>query len=322
MTLADDPGNPEPIFDVAVPDTGYRWWYVDGISDDVVIAFIGSVFSPYYYRARSRGRGIALDYCAINVGLYRRRGKVWAMTERDRYSVSQSVTEFHVGPSKLQWDEGKLVIDVRERSMPFARRVEGRIVVEPRFLNTEGFALDPGELHHWRPISPMGRIDVQMTSPGVRWSGAAYLDTNWGRRPLEDDFTGWNWSRHSDESQAAITYAADLLDGSSSSLALDFDTEGRISRREIPPEIRLRGTGWRVDRRTRSETALHVQRTLEDTPFYSRSILSGPSGSQGSLVMHESLSLRRFRSAWVRQLLPFRMPRIRTATTEKNSRSG
>ena len=49
-----------PEFDAAVPRSGYRWWYVDGISDDgrnavVVIAFVGSVFSPYYFRARSRG---------------------------------------------------------------------------------------------------------------------------------------------------------------------------------------------------------------------------------------------------------------------------
>jgi carotenoid 1,2-hydratase len=42
-----------PRFDRAVPAGGYSWWYVDAISDDgryglTVIAFIGSVFSPYY----------------------------------------------------------------------------------------------------------------------------------------------------------------------------------------------------------------------------------------------------------------------------------
>ena len=61
QTLDTTAGHPDgPAFDVAVPDSGYRWWYVDGISDDgrdgiVVIAFIGSVFSPYYFRARARG---------------------------------------------------------------------------------------------------------------------------------------------------------------------------------------------------------------------------------------------------------------------------
>ena len=35
-----------------VPDSGYRWWYIDGFSDCgrfgvTVIAFIGSVFTPF-----------------------------------------------------------------------------------------------------------------------------------------------------------------------------------------------------------------------------------------------------------------------------------
>ena len=47
-------------FDADVPLNGYRWWYVDGLSDDsqhslTVIAFIGSVFSPYYFAARQKG---------------------------------------------------------------------------------------------------------------------------------------------------------------------------------------------------------------------------------------------------------------------------
>ena len=40
-------------FDAPVPHGGYAWWYVDALSDDgrhgiTIIAFIGSVFSPYY----------------------------------------------------------------------------------------------------------------------------------------------------------------------------------------------------------------------------------------------------------------------------------
>ncbi len=51
---------PPVSFDQDVPDSGYRWWYVDGVSDDgrfgvVIIAFVGSVFSPYYFRARQSG---------------------------------------------------------------------------------------------------------------------------------------------------------------------------------------------------------------------------------------------------------------------------
>ena len=47
-------------FDQIVPHNGYAWWYVDALSDDgengiTIIAFIGSVFSPYYAFARRRG---------------------------------------------------------------------------------------------------------------------------------------------------------------------------------------------------------------------------------------------------------------------------
>jgi carotenoid 1,2-hydratase len=53
---------------------------------------------------------------------------------------------------------------------------------------------------------------------------------------------------------------------------------------------------------------LKVEQTLEDTPFYARSVLR--SGAASGPVMHESLDLDRFKKAWVRTLLPFRMPRV------------
>jgi len=56
---------------------------------------------------------------------------------------------------------------------------------------------------------------------------------------------------------------------------------------------------------------LKVEQTLEDTPFYARSVLrSGSSGAVSEPIMHESLDLDRFKKAWVRALLPFRMPRL------------
>ena len=52
-----------PDFSLAVATNGYAWWYVDALSDDgqhglTIIAFIGSVFSPYYARARRLGAAI------------------------------------------------------------------------------------------------------------------------------------------------------------------------------------------------------------------------------------------------------------------------
>jgi hypothetical protein len=75
-----------PRFDAAVPPGGYLWWYVDGLSDCgryglSVIAFVGSVFSPYYHWA---GRRDPDDHVCINVALYRPGGNRWSMTERGR----------------------------------------------------------------------------------------------------------------------------------------------------------------------------------------------------------------------------------------------
>lgn len=49
-------------FNQPVPERGYCWWYVDALSDDgkhgiTIIAFIGTVFSPWYAWARRGGGG-------------------------------------------------------------------------------------------------------------------------------------------------------------------------------------------------------------------------------------------------------------------------
>ncbi len=305
-----------PAFNVPVPDSGYRWWYVDGISDDgrrgvVVIAFIGSVFSPYYFKARQRGLTDPHDHCAINVGLYRRDSKLWAMTERSAAALRRDVDWFRVGDSELRWDGRELEVEINERSVPLGRRMQGRIRLRPEIRNAEEYLLDAEGHHSWQPISPFARIDVAMDKPDERWSGTGYFDTNAGRRALEDDFTGWNWSRHADRAGTRITYAADLVTGEHRSMALSFDESGNPKLEEAPPRVALPTTGWRVSRETRAHVAPVVHRTLEDTPFYARSILATDAADAAEhRIMHESLCLQRFASGWVRFLLPFRMPRI------------
>jgi GT2 family glycosyltransferase len=53
------------------------------------------------------------------------------------------------------------------------------------------------------------------------------------------------------------------------------------------------------------DSDMTVARTLEDTPFYSRSVLSSD-GTGAWDTVHESLDLDRFASRWVQFLLPFR----------------
>ena len=69
-------GDRGPRFDAPVGPGGYAWWYVDAFSEDgqfglTIIAFIGSVFSPYYAWS---GRRDPLNHCAVNVALYGERG--------------------------------------------------------------------------------------------------------------------------------------------------------------------------------------------------------------------------------------------------------
>jgi carotenoid 1,2-hydratase len=111
---------------------------------------------------------------------------------------------------------------------------------------------------------------------------------------------------------AALLYDVTRRDGSDLSLALRADADG-VTPFEPPPRAALPSTGWRVRRGTRCDAGFTpaVRRTLEDTPFYARSVLDTRLLGQDAVAMHESLSLDRFRNPVVQMMLPFRMPRAR-----------
>ncbi len=276
-----------------------------------LIALVGSVFSPYYARARRRGIADPLDHCALNVALYGERGKRWALTERGRSRLHRERDCIAIGPSALSWDGDALTVTIDEVTAPLPSRIRGQVRVWPSALVERSFELDAEGRHRWRPIAPCSRVEVALERPELRWTGAAYLDSNWGDEPLEEAFVDWHWSRtHLGDGSATILYdlrrrrSADEL-----SLAIRCDPDGAVRELLPPPLARLPRTGWRVHRTTRSEgSGPRVLRTLEDTPFYARSLLaSGADGEQ--TIIHESLSLDRFRQPWVQLLLPFRAPR-------------
>jgi len=316
----------EPIglaFDQSVSDGGYLWWYLDGISDDAeqavtMIAFVGSVFSPYYAAARRRGAAAAEDHNAINLALYLPRGKRWAMTERGRHRLHRGHDHFQVGPSSLNWDGRRLRIDIRELSVPLPRRLRGRIEVTPRWRNERAFALDAAGRHRWQPLMPTARVQVQFTEPEVNWSGTGYLDSNGGSEPLEDAFRRWFWARSHFGDRCRILYeaetrsAADSADGVPEHrlLALEGEPGAGLEHCPVPPPAGLPKTLWGIERPGRAEGGdLHLVRTLEDAPFYSRSLVRSAMHGTSVLGVHESLDLDRFASRWVQMLLPFRMPR-------------
>lgn len=152
-----------------------------------------------------------------------------------------------------------------------------------------------------------------MEVPRLAWRGAGYLDMNAGTEPLERGFHSWDWSRADQEGASLILYDTRGHDAETRSLALRIDDQGRVEDFAAPPPSPLPKTAiWRIQRATRSdgETRARVAQTLEDTPFYARSVLRSTLRGRPVTAVHESLNLQRFASPWVQMLLPFRMPRF------------
>jgi carotenoid 1,2-hydratase len=303
-------------FDRPVPTDGYAWWYLDALSDDglhglTLIAMLGCVFSPYYARARRSGPAQPLEHCAMNVALYGVTGRRWAMTERTQRRLQRGPSHLAIGPSSMRWHNGQLEIEIDERTAPWPRALRGSIRVQPRALTEKCFALDPAGRHRWRPLAPQARVEVSFADPALAWSGDGYLDANDGDAPLEADFKSWTWSRGMRGAKATVLYDVERRDSSPLSLALDFDQDGAMSAIEPPPSAALPQTTWRVARSTRSDagTTPRIVSTLEDGPFYARSIVTTRIGGDDMTAVHESVDLRRFASRWVQTLLPVRMPR-------------
>jgi carotenoid 1,2-hydratase len=52
-----------------------------------------------------------------------------------------------------------------------------------------------------------------------------------------------------------------------------------------------------------------LSRSLEDTPFYARTLSTARVGGQRVHLVHETVDLQRFERPWVQFLIPFRMRR-------------
>ena len=118
------------------------------------------------------------------------------------------------------------------------------------------------------------------------------------RRRLKSDFAHWTWARFPLRDGNAIVYDTVPRDGPPVSLALRYRSATVQSKRFEPPHaVALPRTGWRMTREVRSETPDDTAaRTLEDTPFYARSVVTSRLLGERATGMHESLSLDRFRS--------------------------
>lgn len=264
-----------------------------------MIAFIGSVFSPYYAMS---GRRDPLNHCAFNIALYGGTRR-WAMTERGRSAVRRTAEHLSIGRSSLALMQGALMAELDERCAPLPFAIKGEIRLLPEVTHGQAFMLAPG--HQWQPIAPAAIIDVRLTQPALAWRGRAYFDSNWGDRPLEDSFTSWTWSRRHIGTTSRIHYDVERRDGSALSLGLDLAQDGTMNEAPREPWQPMPRSAWRLQRQVRLHTAPCGIHAWEDTPFYSRTLIDTVAGH----VVQEHLSLPRLTNPLVRMMLPFRMPR-------------
>ena len=236
------------------------------------------------------------------------------MTERSKRHMSRSATHFQVGPSHLRWNGQSLEIAIHERSLPTGQKVSGVVRVFPEQLFHFVTPLDDRKQHHWGPIAPSGRVDVELSAPALSWSGHAYLDANEGREPVIGGFTEWDWSRaNMQDGSVSVLYDIRQKSGEDRLLALKFNRDQTVSHFEAPPRHALPKAFWRVGRSIRSDLQHppKVLQTLEDTPFYVRSVMESTICHERVISMHETLNIPRLDRTTTRLMLPFKMPRVR-----------
>lgn len=281
----------------------------DRRSSAVVIALLGNPFSPRYARARELGVASSLDHCAMNVAVDAPGLSRWALTERSRSAVARERHRLTIGASAMRRRaDGSVVVDIDERCAPWRKRLRGRITLHPRLELATTIALDGEGAHVWSPRIPLARVEVDLVEPRLSFTGNGYLDENAGDTPLESAFSRWSWSRVASEEEVAIAYDVHLANGRSLSHGMRIDDRG-ARRFDGGRVVDLARTRFALPRTARVEddASCRIVRTLEDGPFYARSVIETSIGGRPACGVHEMVSLDRFASRWVRFLLPFRM---------------
>ena len=249
----------------------------DGNLAIVIIALLGNPFSPSYGRARARGVASALSFCSMNVALYATKGpSAWAFRERAVRESARTETDLTIGASTMRWDGDRLVVDLDERTVPFGTRLRGRVVIHPEARSGLELPIEERGEHLWWPVAPLARIEVDLPSPGVRFSGHGYHDANAGQVPVESSFVDWSWSRaRTEEGGAAHLRSVVHQRRRAQRSRFASRPSGRVERLEGLVTAPLARTGWGLTRTTRVDPGHggRVVRSLEDGPFYSRALV-------------------------------------------------
>ena len=273
-----DAGDAGPCFDQEVVPGGYAWWYLDAISDDgqhglTVIAFVGSVFSPYYAWA---GRRDPLDHCAFNVALYGPRASRWAMTERRRSAVTRSRDTLAIGRSSASWDARR----ARARH-PRARRADPPSHSRADYGSPRGDQSPPLRSGRTGPalVEASRAARARHGRNGRASASVARVRLSSTRTPgLSQSSRRFpNGPGHALRPATGRRSSMTPSDGENRrlSLALAFDRNAHFDERPSPPSARLPRTRWGLARTTRAdEGQASAVRSFEDTPFYSRGLVA------------------------------------------------
>jgi carotenoid 1,2-hydratase len=277
---------------------------------------VGHPFSPDYLRA---GRVPAERYCSMNVAVYGPRPLArlrsgFALEERAIPSCDRAPDGIQIGRSSLRWVGDRLQADLDERTTPlghpFRRAIKGRVTFVPEALTGRELVIDRDERHLWWPVSPVGRIEVDLPSLGLRFRGHGYHDANAGETSLADGFEHWSWSRARTSQGAALTYDAIDRSGTKTSHAFRVRAgSGNIEPIESTGLVARARSAWGLPRGVRVDAgaSVHTIRTLEDGPFYDRELIETRVDGEPVTAMYEALSGRRLRAGWVRFLTGYRM---------------
>jgi len=213
----------------------------------------------------------------------------------------------------MRWRGDDLVMDLDEVA-PWSRApIRGQVRFVPEQRTGASFSLDAAARHRWWPIAPCGHVDVNLREPRVAFRGRGYFDANAGDEPMTAAFRDWTWSRaHTRDGRAIVTYDVRAKNGAWAARSIAF------RRGAIDPVVELAprsvgGTRWGLGRTVRGEPgfAPRIVRTLEDGPFYARSVIETRFAGETVRAMHETLSADRLARSAVSFLLGFRMRHAR-----------